>query len=419
MSQGNIEDSKGKKSPIKKLKDDRKHFGSKRLPIVLAKRDGSIERIQEPEKSLIQPTILLKSRDPENRPLSPTQKLMPQMIIKKEEPHLQSTQKYSSDDQVFSPLEMKTPVKIIDDYMQFINEGLSNYLLEQPDFLVIGCLGLQGVGKSTLMSNIANKPNLFSSTTTEYIETAQNCTSGIHAYVMKNRVILLDCQPILSSSVAYSTSQKRIGQSMDTSIDNEMVSLQLTAFLLSVCHVVLIVQDWFFDPNIFKILQTAEMLKPPMPTSHRNEELVEYFPHVVFVQNKSFYSDFSIENIKTIQQVYTQLFARSRLHIQSGISIANGSIINELNPTNCGDPINIFLLANINKDKQFDVNGFHKMHPDQTVLIQEFRKQILSLPILPITHTNLTEKGWFHYCIKVWDSIKKSQFFNEYNRLQA
>lgn len=43
------------------------------------------------------------------------------------------------------------------------------------------------------------------------------------------------------------------------------------------------------------------MLKPPMPTSHRNEELVEYFPHIVFVQNKSFYSDFSINNIKTVQ----------------------------------------------------------------------------------------------------------------------
>lgn len=55
------------------------------------------------------------------------------------------------------PSEMKTPVKIIDDYMQFINDGFSNNLLEQTDFLVIGCLGLQGVGKSSLMSNIANK----------------------------------------------------------------------------------------------------------------------------------------------------------------------------------------------------------------------------------------------------------------------
>lgn len=52
---------------------------------------------------------------------------------------------------------MKAPIKIIDEYMQFITEGLSNSLLEQTDFLVIGCLGLQGVGKSTLMSDIANK----------------------------------------------------------------------------------------------------------------------------------------------------------------------------------------------------------------------------------------------------------------------
>lgn len=83
----------------------------------------------------------------------------------------------------------------------------------------------------------------------------QNCTSGIDAYVTKNRVILLDCQPILSSSIAYSASQKRMGQSIDPAgliVDSEIVSLQLAAFLLSVCHIVLLVQDWFFDPNILK-----------------------------------------------------------------------------------------------------------------------------------------------------------------------
>lgn len=99
------------------------------------------------------------------------------------------------------------------------------------------------------------RPNLFTTTMSEYLETTQNCTSGIDAYITKNRVILLDCQPLLSSSVAYSSTQKRMGQSIDPSgllVDNEMISLQLTAFLLSVCHVVLLVQDWFFDPNIFK-----------------------------------------------------------------------------------------------------------------------------------------------------------------------
>ncbi|CAI6349731.1 unnamed protein product [Macrosiphum euphorbiae] len=422
MSQGYTEDYKMKKSPVKKVKDDRKQFGSKRLPIVLAKRDGSIERIQEPEKCHSQPTILIKPRDTENRSLSPTQKCIPQTIIKKEEPYQPCLQKSGNEEQVQPQTDMKAPVKVIDDYMQFINEGLSNCLLDQTDFLVIGCLGLQGVGKSTLMSDIANKPNLFATSTSEYLETTQNCTAGIDAYITKNRIILLDCQPILSSSVAYSASHKRMGQSIDQSgllVDNEMISLQLAAFLLSVCHVVLLVQDWFFDPNIFKILQTAEMLKPAMPTSHRNEELVEYFPHIVFVQNKSFYSDFSIEHIKTVQHVYSQLFARSRLHIQSGISIANGNVISELNPFNCGEPINLFVLANSEKDNNSEKNGYHKMHPGQPILMQEFRKQLLGLPISPLTHNQLTEKTWFHYCAKVWDLIKKSQFFNEYNRLHT
>lgn len=96
---------------------------------------------------------------------------------------------------------------------------------------------------------------MFTTTSSEYLETSQNCTSGIDAYITKNRIILLDCQPILSSSVAYSASQKRMGQSIDQSgllIDNEIVSLQLTAFLLSVCHIVLVVQDWFFDPSVIK-----------------------------------------------------------------------------------------------------------------------------------------------------------------------
>lgn len=109
MSQGYSEDYKGKKSPVKKvlkytiifslsvcysiefinnyvfikfyqIKDDRKQIGPKRLPIVLAKHDGSVERIQEPEKCHSQPTILIKPRDTENRSLSPTQKCSPQIM---------------------------------------------------------------------------------------------------------------------------------------------------------------------------------------------------------------------------------------------------------------------------------------------------------------------------------------------------
>lgn len=32
----------------------------------------------------------------------------------------------------------------------------------------------------------------------------------------------------------------------------EIQGLQLTTFLMSVCHIILVVQDWFFDSNVIR-----------------------------------------------------------------------------------------------------------------------------------------------------------------------
>lgn len=48
--------------------------------------------------------------------------------------------------------------------------------------------------------------------------------------------------------------------------------------------------------------------------------------------------------------MYSQSFLRSRLQIQSGIGIANGSVINHLNSCSCGDPINLYVLPNLNSE---------------------------------------------------------------------
>ena len=43
-------------------------------------------------------------------------------------------------------------------------------------------------------------------------------------------------------------------------------SMQLAGFLMSVCHVVLLIQDHFFDATLIESILTAEMLKPSSPT---------------------------------------------------------------------------------------------------------------------------------------------------------
>ena len=42
----------------------------------------------------------------------------------------------------------------------------------------------------------------------------------------------------------------------------EIQSIELACFILSVCNVVLLTEDWFIDPSLFKILHSAEMLMP-------------------------------------------------------------------------------------------------------------------------------------------------------------
>lgn len=57
------------------------------------------------------------------------------------------------------PPEMKGSVKLVDEAFQFC-DGSLEFLLDQNDFMVVGCLGLQGVGKSTLLSFLAgNHPD--------------------------------------------------------------------------------------------------------------------------------------------------------------------------------------------------------------------------------------------------------------------
>lgn len=87
-------------------------------------------------------------------------------------------------------------------------------------------------------------------------ESGVNCTTGIDFYVTKNRVIYLDTQPILSGSlIDYSSSyeqKKNTSDFVQNETNLELQSLQFLAFLYSVCHVIIFVQDWFVDPNLIR-----------------------------------------------------------------------------------------------------------------------------------------------------------------------
>lgn len=331
-------------------------------------------------------------------------------------------------------------VKIVDEKFHWSDTALEA-LTDQSDFLVVGVLGCQGVGKSTIMSLLANGMALkdkryciFAPQSRQTEELGTNETCGIDMTVTNERVIFLDTQPILNASILDNLIRhERNIPSEVTSAENyaELQSLQITTFLLTVCHVVLVVQDWFCDLNVMRFLKTAEMLKPTSGThtTHEGssslspEELDEYYPNIIFVYNKSTREDFESINVKNMLLSTSILFQHSRLKTKSSASILSSGILPCSHFLEQYSDINLFLLPMSHTSLRKPGNGIHLSgssyygHPSLEVLIQELRSQTFSIPRHHLTHHQLTEKNWFHFAARSWELAKKSPLLSEYNRL--
>ncbi|XP_054660976.1 nonsense-mediated mRNA decay factor SMG9, partial [Grus americana] len=99
-----------------------------------------------------------------------------------------------------APEKMKTSIKLVDEQMNWCDSALE-FLLEQTDVLVVGALGLQGTGKSTLLSLLAaNQPEedprsfVFRPQPPELRERGGSQTGGIDFFITQERVVFLDTQ---------------------------------------------------------------------------------------------------------------------------------------------------------------------------------------------------------------------------------
>ncbi|KZC14600.1 Protein SMG9 [Dufourea novaeangliae] len=386
-------------------------------------------------KVIDRPTFILKTREGESRAVSPSQR---NGANKKETDCSSSnvSSKIPDPARTILPtcLEMTNSGKFMDENMQLCENSLE-FLYDQQDFLVVGCLGAQGVGKSTIMSLLTSTyaSNVFPIQDISHHESGANCTSGIDFFVTKNRVIYLDTQPILSdSTIDYSISYDQKKPTTDfASIETnlELQSLQFAAFLFSVCHVIIFVQDWFVDPNLVRFLQTAEMLKPSS-TTNMDQDYVEYYPHIIFLHNKAELQDFTPNIVEKIKDFYSKVFATSRLQIHSGLDTSNQS-------TDTG--LNLFFIPKITNEET-------AMRQNEKKLIERLKTKIHGVNRNPMTPSTLTEKNWqvlqcnyfsssviydgkislisvviesfrYHYVSKVMEAIKKSHLSSEYGRL--
>lgn len=307
------------------------------------------------------------------------------------------------------PEKMKHSIKLVDDQMNWCDSAME-YLRDQTDMLVVGVIGLQGTGKSTIMSLLsANTPEedqrnyVFRAQTQEIKERGGNQSTGIDFFITQERVIFLDTQPMLSPSVLDHLINNDRKLPPEYNLPHtyvEMQSLQIAAFLFTVCHVVIVVQDWFTDLNIYRFLQTAEMLKPSTPSASHdstgslgNDDGAEYYPHIVFLQNKARRDDFCPRNLKNTHMVVDKLMAHSHLKYKGTLSMVDCDIFPSLGQDYLSIEVNMFLLPVQENDGEdnltkagsgtyplFSLLPGYRGHPSFSTMISKLRSQILAMP---------------------------------------
>ncbi|KAF7255134.1 hypothetical protein EG68_07679 [Paragonimus skrjabini miyazakii] len=200
---------------------------------------------------------------------------------------------------------MQVPVKLVDDQLRFTDlAAVQDLFVENSGFLVVGAVGLQGAGKSSILNVLANQltnetqlfDGPFPVQSTKNFLTNSPRTGGIDLYITQDRVILLDTQPLMSfaltnyhtqSSSAHpsaarielntltaedtSTSHNTLVGPNNWSLDvwAEMASIQIVSFLLNVCHVVLVVTDSLDTAltRVHRLIDRAASLKPTVYTA--------------------------------------------------------------------------------------------------------------------------------------------------------
>ena len=135
------------------------------------------------------------------------------------------------------------------DTRKFDGEALKDIGLRESQnaFTVVGVVGCQGCGKSTVLNGLVEgELDPFTAAQDVLLE-AQ--TMGIDAWITPQQVIFLDTTPVLHHG----------GQARD---------LAATAWLCQVCDIVLVVQD-FMDIEVLKLVRAAEMLSGLERETHR------------------------------------------------------------------------------------------------------------------------------------------------------
>ena len=316
--------------------------------------------------------------------------------------------------------QMTRPATVISSTGQ-INGGAKKLLMKtNTDFLVIGVVGTQGVGKSTILNLLANEQIDYDYFNKVFIEeesifptklkankcSARSRTESTHMFITTDRMILLDTSPVLAN--AYKKDMT----------NNELDDLGSIIGLMSVCHLLLVVQDDYFNLCFLNLLRFAEIMKPSQCAFMK----YQYFPNVLFVKNRAKRLDFTPASKACLEQMYKSFFNDSQLRIYKG-QISESHLMQQQllqmqsrkrnRHAEIENTVNSFLMPEIKSAKATTY------HDSLDNIVQQFRSLVFMTPRNPMFGgtQELTEEMWFDWLTKV-SQCNHNYFFKTYEDIQ-
>lgn len=334
-------------------------------------------------------------------------------------------------------------------------------------FCIVGAVGLDGVGKSTLLNTIANR-NVFK-THCNVVEDRRNMTApstankggnsgqdnplshvtnGVDLHITAERLFLLDTQPLLSASIldeflrntgtgtsmftsggpnfnhhhhhhhnhtangsgAFSLSSVMGFDITEPENFSYIYSMQLLTFMFSICdHLVLVLDSHSLDVYLLKLVASSLMMVG---------ETVPKANLIIYLKPKQEQVSLALPSKSTAPGAS---FKKSKDIEQQGQTFSSGFKINSPTPQRSAshnrmlqllkNTIVAMLGPNVNIDFITDEQRLLATvlkPPSRNLLLTDSQSR-------PISYT--TERAWFHSVQRFWDnSIHKSTLFADYAR---